>query len=203
QLKFPKNRVGDEFYERYPNASYNPYGIYSLYVDSHGNVWFGTSNVGVYLFDGEEIAWMYESHLTETSSGGSFGIRSMSEDLEGNYWICNANYRYALLPNDVEVDGLKPINYWRQTGIENIPEEDLYFYSIESDSNGNLLMFANEDGLWLNDGVELTPVFIEDSNQKFSPTSMYKDIHGTIWFGTQDHGIYKYDGGAFEKFNIK
>lgn len=106
-LKFPKNKMEDAFYMKYPNSSVNPYSIYSVYKDRKGNVWFGTAYIGVYLFDGKEISWMYESQLTETPGGGDFGIRSMTEDKDGNYWVCNANYKYTLLPNDSKSGGLK------------------------------------------------------------------------------------------------
>jgi ligand-binding sensor domain-containing protein len=202
-LKFPKNRMEDEFYEKYPNASFNPYAIYSIYKDSKGNIWFGTSNLGIYLFDGNEISWMYENQLIETLDGGNFGVRSIAEDQDGNYWICNAHYRYSLLPEETESTGLKSINYKRQVGIENIEKEDLYFYSMETDSNGNLLMFAKEYGLWLNNGKELTQFFIKDGKQNISPTSMYKDNQGELWFGTDQYGIYRYNGNTFEKFKIK
>ena len=202
-LKFPKNIMEEEFYRKYPNASFNPYSIFSIYKDSKGNIWFGTSNLGIYLFDGKEISWMHENHLIETPEGGNFGVRSIGEDQNGNYWICNANYRYSLLPNDIEGDGLKSINYKRQVGIENIVNENLYFYSMETDSNGDLLMFAQEDGLWLNNGIELTQFFIKDGNQNISPASMYKSNQGLLWFGTNKYGIYKYNGSTFEKFKIK
>lgn len=199
-LTFPKNKMEDDFNRNYPNASYNPYGIYSVFQDSKGNSWFGTACFGVYLFDGKEMSYMYENQLTKTPGGGDFGIRSMMEDHEGNYWICNANYKYTLLPNDEEGGGLKSINYTRKVGIENSAIEDLYFFSMEIDKDGNLFMFAQEDGLWMNNGEELTQFFIKDGNQNISPTSMYKDNQGIFWFGTEKQGIYKYDGATFEKF---
>ena len=54
-----------------------------MYEDSRGNIWFGTSNLGIYLFDGTEISWMYENHLIETPEGGNFGVRSIAEDQDG------------------------------------------------------------------------------------------------------------------------
>jgi len=202
QLTFPKNKMEDEFYSNNPNASFNPYAIYSLYKDSKGTVWFGTSNLGVYLFDGKEVSWMYENHLIEMPGGGNFGIRSMVEDKDGNYWISHAKYKYTLLPNDSVSDGLKSMHYTWQVGIENIVEDDLYFYSMETDNNGNVLMFAKEDGLWLNNGEELTQFFIKDGGENISPTSMYKDNEGVFWFGTDRDGMFKYDGKVFEKFEL-
>ena len=74
---------------------------------------------------------------------------------------------------------------------------------METDSNGNLLMFAKEYGLWLNNGKELTQFFIKDGKQNISPTSMYKDNQEELWFGTDQYGIYRYNGNTFEKFKIK
>lgn len=202
-LKFPKNAMEDKFYQKYPNASFNPYGIYSLFQDSKGNIWFGTSSLGIYLFDGKEISWMYESQLTGTPNGGDFGIRSMAEDSDGNYWFCNAYYKYILLPNDAEGKGLKSINYKREAGIENIVDKELYFFSMEKDNNGDLFMFAKESGLWRNNGGELTQLFIKDGTKTLSPTSMFKDNQGIFWFGTNSNGIYKYNGSSFEKFTIE
>lgn len=199
-LKLPKNKMEDEFYTKYPNASYNPYGIYSIYKDSKGNIWFGTSNLGIYLFDGKEISWMYENQLTETPEGGDFGIRSIAEDQDGNYWICNANYKYTLLPNNIEGSELKSINYRRQIGIENNEKEVLYFISMETDSNGDLLMLTYENGVWRNNGKELIQFFIKNGERDISPSSIYKDKQGKLWFGTQNDGIYRYNGMTFEKF---
>jgi len=155
------------------------------------------------MFDGEEISWMYENHLIETAAGGNFGVRSIGEDQDGNYWFSNAYYKYVLFANEPKEEGLNTISYKREKGIENIEDKDLYFYSMETDSNGDLLMFAKEDGLWLNNGTELIPFFIKDGELNISPTSMYKDNTGTFWFGTDKDGIYKYSGNKFEKFKVE
>ncbi|MFT5205904.1 MAG: hypothetical protein ACI9GC_001206, partial [Phycisphaerales bacterium] len=68
---------------------------------------------------------------------------------------------------------------------------------------GNLLMFAKEDGLWVNNGEELTQFFIKDGERNIPPTTFYKDIQGVLWFGTDKYGIYTYNGNVFEKFKIK
>lgn len=198
-LTFPKNDMETEFYKSNPNASINPYAIFSMYKDRKGNTWFGTSNLGVYCFDGKEVSWMYEKQWLETPAGGNFGVRAISEDSEGNFWISNANYRYSILPDRSTNDALKMIQTKRQEGVKNSEIDDLYFYAIERDRAGNLLMFAQEDGLWINDGKELTKFFIKLEGQTISPTSMYQDNQGIFWFGTAEMGIVKYDGAAFER----
>lgn len=201
-VEFPKNKKEDEFYDQYPGATINPYAIYSMYSDSKGNIWFGTSNLGIYLLDGTRFSWMYENHHLETNTGGNFGVRSIGEDKDGNYWICNPRYRYTLLDNEQETEDLKMINYQRQIGIAEVKDLDLYFYSMEVDRNGDLLMFAGDYGLWRNNGEELTQVFIRSGKQKISPKSMCKDREGLIWFGTEEHGIFSYDGNTFESLKI-
>jgi hypothetical protein len=45
---------------------------------------------------------MYEEHLTITEEGGSFGIRSIVEDRDDKFWICNTSNRYVILLNSIE-----------------------------------------------------------------------------------------------------
>lgn len=199
QLTFPKNDQEVAFRKINPNVSFNPYGIYSLYKDSKGRIWMGTSSLGIYMFDGSKISWMYEKQLTETPGGGAFGIRSIAEDKAGNYWICNAKYKYTFLPNEATNKALQPIRFEKQTGIAK--HDDLYFLSIIADQkSGDLWMLTYESGLWRNNGKELKQVLINDN---ISPNALYQDRQGTLWFGTKNQGIFKYNGKAFEKFEIK
>ncbi len=42
-LEFPKTAQADTFHAKYPQATYDPYGIYSMYKDRAGHMWFGTA----------------------------------------------------------------------------------------------------------------------------------------------------------------
>lgn len=202
-LEFPKSNMEDEFYKKHPNVSYNPYSIYSMYKDSKGNLWFGTADLGIYQFDGHQIRWMHEAHLGSLPEGGAFGIRSIIEDKDGYFWICNTSYKYKILPDSKGDDKqLKRLNYKKEKGVINKNEAVLYFMSMLLDDKGNLWM-VNADGVWKNNGQELVPFFIQDGKSDLSPSSIYKDHQGALWFGTQKNGIYKYNGKTFEKFKIK
>ena len=201
-LQFPKSNIEDEFYKKYPNVSYNPYSIFSMYEDSKGNIWFGTSDLGIYRFDGNKIRWMYEEYLGTTQDGGNFGIRSIAEDKDGFFWICNSKYKYKILPVSEGNFDHNLIDYKREEGIVGDDKEVLYFMGIVADDNGYLWMI-NEDGVWQNNGKELIQFFIKDRGEEISPTSIYKDNQGIIWFGTQKNGIYKYNGIVFEKFKLE
>ena len=201
-LQFPKNEMENEFISINPNASYNPYAVYYIYKDSKGHMWFGTSNLGIYKYDGNTISWMYENHLTETPEGGSFGIRSIIEDKDGYIWICNPKYKYSILPDDTKTNDLKPINYQREFGIESKGLESLYFMSMTTDNNGDLWMVTYDNGVWRNNGNELIHYPIKDGNTEVLLFSIYKDNQGALWLGTHNAGVYKYNGESFEKFEL-
>ena len=63
RLEFPKTKLGDEHFEKmprskFPNAIYSPYDVYCILKDSKGNLWFGTTCVGVCRYDGKSFDWL-------------------------------------------------------------------------------------------------------------------------------------------------
>jgi ligand-binding sensor domain-containing protein len=204
QLKFPEPQHAAEFYATNPNASFSPYGIYSSYKDSKGVMWFGTASLGVCRYDGESISWLYEKQLTETPSGGSFGIRSIIEDQEGFFWFCNTHYRYDILPEVSEWYKSGFINYRSEDGV-GYPKEDgaldfPYFMSIVETANGDLWMATYADGVWKNDGDKLIHYPLKDGETDILLFSIYKDNQGVLWLGTHNAGVHRYNGSDFVKF---
>ncbi|MBK8193795.1 MAG: hypothetical protein IPK76_11545 [Lewinellaceae bacterium] len=200
-LEFPKNKMEDEFRAKYPNIGYNPYGIYYIYKDRSGNLWFGTSSLGIYRFDGKKVSWMYEQHLTDTPEGGSFGIRSITEDKDGYIWICNSNFKFKILPDSVEGINPVPLNYTKENGLEDFNNKVQYFMSMITDKNGDLWM-ANEKGAWRYTGKELYHYPVRDGDSNVFLFKIYEDNQGVLWAGTFDNGIYRFNGKVFEKFRI-
>lgn len=199
-LEFPKSSLADDFHSKYPNASFSPYGIYSMYKDSKGHIWFGTSSLGTCRFDGKSIQWLYEKHLSETPSGGSFGIRAIIEDKNGHFWFSNTRYRYKIASENA----LDSIHYQKEKGME-IPtpnsDECIYFMSIIENDTGDLWLTTYDDGVWCKRGNELTHYPIKDGDTDVLLFSMYKDKQGSLWLTTHNAGVYKYNGVDFEKFN--
>ena len=198
-LEFPESKIAEAHFAKYPNISYNPYSIYSMYKDRKGHMWFGTADLGIYQFDGKQIRWMHEDHLGTMPGGGAFGIRSIVEDNDGHIRISNTNYKYKILPDRKDDDSeLISLNYQKESGINYKNNEVLYFMSMLVDDNGNL-WGANLDGIWINDGIELRQFFITDGDKAISPSSIYIDHQGDIWLGTESDGIYKYNGVSSKK----
>jgi ligand-binding sensor domain-containing protein len=206
ELAFPKIEQADKFYAQYPNASFNPYGIYSLYKDSKGSVWFGTSSLGVCRYDGTTISWLYEEQMTTTSDGGALGIRSVLEDKDGIFWFTNTRYRYDISPGHSERNGTSYINYKKKNGIgytdENGKIDFPYFMSIAEDNNGDLWMVTYDDGVWRNDGEKLIHYPIKVDEKDVLLFSIYKDKQGVLWLGSHNAGAFKFNGKTFEKFEI-
>lgn len=203
-LEFPKTELADEFYAKYPNVSYSPYGIYTMYNDKEGSVWFGTASLGVCRYDGQSLSWLYEEQLSKTPSGGDFGFRSIIEDKDGYFWFCNTRHRYEILPNSTEKNGTSYLNYKRENGIGKLGgnnESDFpYFLSIAKDNNGDLWMATYDEGVWRNNGKELIHYPIKDGFKNVLLFSIYKDKEGTLWLGTHNAGVYKFNGYDFERF---
>lgn len=199
-LEFPPNKLADTLYARFPNMTWSPYGIYSLYKDRKGSIWFGTSNLGIYRYDGKSLSRMYEDHLTNVPNGGSFGIRSVLEDKDGRFWFCNTRYRYAIDSRDSLLNGTHFIRYKREKGIERLNAAPVYYMSITEDDSGNLWMATNSDGVCRYDGKSMTRYPVKDGERDITLVSIYTDRHGNLWLGTHDAGAYMFNGKSFEKF---
>ncbi|MGV3767568.1 MAG: two-component regulator propeller domain-containing protein [Chitinophagaceae bacterium] len=73
----------------------NSFEIYSIYQDQKGNIWFGTNPVGVCRYDGNSFKWIIEEDVTEFRNEGANGVRSITEDKNGDFWF-NTENRYSV-----------------------------------------------------------------------------------------------------------
>ena len=196
RLEFPKTKPGDAFNSKhprskYPNMTFSPYDVYSIFKDNKGNIWFGTLFLGVCRYDGKSFTWISENGLAESP------VRSIFEDKHGIFWFGNSGqavYRY---------DGKSLINFREEKGIGNLKvrQEDapVSYMTITEDNNGKLWIATYEAGVWRYDGKNITNYTIEDSIA-ITSYSMYKDKQGDLWLGTNEAGVYKFNGKTFEKF---
>lgn len=204
-LEFPEAPQEQQFRKENPNASYSPYGIYTMYRDRKGNMWFGTANVGVCRFDGHSHQWLYEKQLNDTPEGGSFGIRSILEDKQGMFWFSMPQYRYEIEPSEDLRSTTNKLSYKRQKGTPTTEAKGKqhypYAFTILEDAKGDLWMCSYSDGVWKWDGKTYTqyPILDKDGNPVLL-FSLYKDRSGTIWAGSHNAGTYRFDGTIFKKF---
>ncbi|MES2629463.1 MAG: two-component regulator propeller domain-containing protein, partial [Bacteroidota bacterium] len=147
---------------------------------------------------------LYEDHLTNTPTGGSFGIRSILEDRKGKFWFCNSRYRYSIFPGIKNEDGKVLVDYKTEKGIEGIKAKDgtnyIYFLSAVEDNAGDLWMATYDEGVWRYHGKQITRYPVTDGGKPITLFSIYKDRKGQLWLGTHKSGAYAFNGKGFEKF---
>ena len=200
-LTFPK-APQEEVFGSLGAMNYSPYGVYSIYKDSKGVMWFGTTSLGVCRFDGESLSWHYEEQLQTTPNGGDFGTRSIIEDKNGFFWFNNTRFRYNILPDKGE-----KIAHKKENGIGFInadgQTEFPFFLSITKDKEGDLWMATYDNGVWRNNGKELLHYPIMDGNTEVLLFKIYRDNQDVLWLGTHNAGVYRFNGQSFEKFELK
>lgn len=201
-LKFPKHHLEDAKLARNPTSPSSMYGVYIIYKDRKGNLWFGTSDAGLCRYDGKTINWLYEDHLTDTPAGGSFGIRSIIEDREGKFWFCNTKFRYQISPSNLSTHGL--LSYKAHAGIDGnmlgTGQDYVYYQSVVQDKEGDLWLMPYSGGVWRYDGSKVIRYAVRDNGKETTMFTIYKDHRGDLWVGSPSSGLYKFNGKSFEKF---
>jgi len=201
-LEFPKTKDGDEHYrqmprDKFPNAKFSPYDVYSIFKDSKGNVWFGTSTLGACRYDGKSFAWLPEKEL----GNGSFGTRSIIEDKDGRFWFCTTLHRYEVDLSDSAGPKFRKVDGLREAKDPNKEPFRAIMSSI-LDSTGALWMATYSEGVWRYDGKSVTHFPVKNGDKTITLFSIYKDKQGVLWLGTQEAGAYKFNGKTFEEFRL-
>lgn len=200
-LKLPQSDLEDAFFKAVPRPASSPYAVYSTYRDSRGHMWIGTQNFGVCRYDGREggaFGWLYEPHLVHVPEGGLFGLRSVIEDKDGAYWICNTKYRFRVQPENK--DG--KVVYTREPGIDVKASDgdEIYFQGAVMDARGNLWLSPYGGGIWRYDGKGMTNYPVKDEGKDIQVFRIFEDNAGGLWLGTPTAGPYRFNGEAFEPF---
>ncbi|WP_157986474.1 ligand-binding sensor domain-containing protein [Chitinophaga alhagiae] len=194
---------GNTFYEltlpKPPNLP-NPFDVYSIYKDRKGNIWFGTNPVGVCRYDGKSFEWITEEDVTEFRNGGANGVRSITEDKNGDFWF-NTENRYSVYDSTT----LKSSKFYtRHESIGSLDEKNTKglneYLSTVRDNENNLWFVTYRDGVWKYDGTKITHYLVQEKSKDITLFSIYKDNNGDLWLGTHENGAYKFNGKTFEKF---
>ena len=197
-LKFPTSPQEFIFYKNNPNSSLKPYGLYTIYKDRKGFIWFGTASLGVCRYDGKNLNWHYEEQLQTTPKGGDFGTRAIFEDKNGKFWINNTRFRYV-----IETYGNKPITFKKENGIGYLNKTNKmafpFFLSVTEGNKGKLWLATYEEGVYKYNGKELIHYPIKDGETDVLLFTIYKDNKGVLWLGTHNAGVYKFMGKTFER----
>ncbi|MCW5912703.1 MAG: hypothetical protein KIT62_16660 [Cyclobacteriaceae bacterium] len=177
--------------------------------DKAGNLWFGTTENGLYKYDGKSF-----SQFLMADGLNSNNVYSLLEDNDGKIWI--GTYAGLCL-----YDG-KTFTKIEIPLPKNLPpnKNDLYrnshwVFSIMQAKNGKL-WFATIDGVYIYDGKSLptgqagfTPFILNEASGGFLSTNnnmerILEDKAGNVWFGGRtNEGVYRYDGKSITNLKLE
>lgn len=201
RLRLPTSPAEDAHRAKYPGSSFSPSGVYSIYKDRRGHLWFGTASVGLCRYDGQSWSWLYEESLTTTPSGGAFGIRSVYEDRSGDLWVCNTRQRFKVSLKSKVEGKYRLLDYAKSPGLPEAQADKAdnfsYYSSMTEDTAGSLWMACGSDGVWKYNGKVVKHYSLADGAYAIS---IYHDQGGKLWVGTLQHGVYTFGGERFEPF---
>ena len=168
--------------------------------DKAGNLWFGTTENGLYKYDGKSF-----NRYLVADGLNSNNIYSLSEDKDGKIWI-------GTVAGLCLYDG-KTFTKIQIPLPKNLPPNKNPYYrnshwvfSIMQAKSGKL-WFVTIDGVYIYDGKSFTPFKIYEGeggylNSNNKAEQILEDKEGNIWFGGRGtEGVYRYDGKSV--INIK
>lgn len=206
ELKLPKQDLNKAFQTEvnglsFEESDFSPYSVFGINKDTKGNMWFGTGTAGAYRFDGTSFMWFAEPELTALPDGRVPGVRCMVEDKDGYFWLSNMRNKYEIIESAMDPDNIRS-GYKKLDGIKNLEDVSLpYFMSaIRDNQTRDLWMLTYGEGIWRYDGEKVINYMVRDGEKELYLMTIYKDHDGHIYLGTQDDGVYKYNGVSFSKF---
>ena len=174
--------------------------IYSIIGDSTGAIWFGSKNGGITkFFEGK-----FKSY-TEKDGLPSDEATSITIDHNGLLWIGTRHHGACLFTGKSFIkfgssDGLASINI---TGIFVDKKNNIWLGSQEGIIN-KIEQVKNIKGL-KDDDIKSCFKISSYTTEKLN-SSIYtfaEDRLGRIWMGSQENGVFSYDGQTFKNYNTQ
>lgn len=179
----------------------NPrYGnVQCILQDKAGNLWFGTTQNGLYKYDGKSFTQFLVADGLNSNS-----VNSLLQDKEGKIWI-GTKAGICLYDGKTFTEIKIPLP-------KNLPPNKNPYYQSHSvgsimQAKSGKLWFVTIDGVYIYDGKSFTPFIIDEAaNGMLTPNDkaerIFEDKAGNIWFGGRTNkGVYRYDGKTV--INIK
>lgn len=204
-LTLPQTEAGESWQTRYPRATYpgikySPYDVFTIYKDSRGHVWFGTALLGACRYDGVSFDWIAtEIGFSDTNS---FGLRSIIEYKPGVFWFCHPAEAFEVpaakeeLPNAERSRG--GMRYRKLQGVGKPSDAFSTFTASAKAPNGDTWLLVLGGGVWKFDTTRMNHYPLLHNGEPIWASSIYYDRQGVTWVGTNEHGLYRLNGAAFE-----
>jgi ligand-binding sensor domain-containing protein len=166
--------------------------------DKAGNLWFGTTENGLYKYDGKSFRQFLVADGLISNN-----IYCLLEDKDGKIWI--GTYAGLCLYDGKTFAEIK-IPYPKNLLPNENPNyrNSHWVYNIMQAKSGKL-WFVTIDGVYIYDGKSFTQFLVNEIANGFLTSSdkaerILEDKAGNIWFGGRSNeGVYRYDGKSVTK----
>ncbi len=168
--------------------------------DKAGNLWFGTTENGLYKYDGKSF-----NQFLVADGLNSNNIYCILEDKDGKIWI-GTNAGLCLYDGKTFAKIQIPLRKNQPPNKNQLYRNSHWVFSIMQAKSGKL-WFATIDGVYIYDGKSFTPFIVNEDAAGFGNNNnnvehILEDKAGNIWFGGRpNEGVYRDDGKSV--INIK
>lgn len=163
--------------------------VTSIFEDSKGNLWFGTLEKGIAMYDGEKL-----KYFTTKNGLPSDRVTGIIEDSNGVYWLHTGK------------------------GLSKYDGKNFINFLVGDDFNSNViskLLIDSKNVFWIGtwngvfkfDGEDFHPFSVPypEVDPKINEDTKYwvtisEDLDGNIWFRRPGYGVCKYDRTSFTHF---
>jgi signal transduction histidine kinase/ligand-binding sensor domain-containing protein len=177
------------------NFSLSGNWIKSLFIDGEGDLWIGTDNDGVNLYDREnQRFWRYRQDDYDPKSLNNEAIQAIGEDKTGNLWFCT--FAGGLNIAVKNKDGI--ISYQTLPGAPFSLSHNTVTCFLE-DNNGQTWMGTDGGGLNIFNKQTNRFLHFDKDNSNLSSNAILcilEDSKNQIWFGTWAGGLGHYDSNT-------
>jgi ligand-binding sensor domain-containing protein len=161
-----------------------PINVAGIMEDRSGNIWFASSDKGVFRYDGKTMTNMVaKEKLGENYAGG------IAQDKAGNMWFTMKN-------GICKYDGITWTEYTAKDGLGGTE-----FWGLYIERSGIIWVTARGSTTRFDPSIPLPnpkafSIFTTKDGLNCCVQSMYQDKAGNMWWGT-GQGLYRFDGERF------
>lgn len=187
ELKNHEEEIHRLFVEIKSKGNKNQLVVSSVLDDKKGNIWFAVSDSGVYKWDGKMLVQFSGIDNLHKSF-----VMELFQDSHANIWMPTGESGMNIAYNNgvFRYDGKELKHILQRGGF--------------SPSIANSIIEDNAGKIWITDGFKggvycyegnaLINTIASDSLKNKYITTITKDTKGNLWFGSNEMGIYKFDG---------
>jgi ligand-binding sensor domain-containing protein len=170
--------------------------------DKAGKLWFGTSDNGLYKYDGKSFA-----RYTVNDGLNSNHISCLLEAKDGKIWI-GTEAGLCLYDGKTFAEIKIPLPKDLTPNKNEFYKNSHWVYTMIQAKN-EVLWFVTIDGVYNYDGISFKPFYINEAKNSFLGSNdkverILEDKAGNIWFGSRtNEGVFRYDGKSITNFKLE